>query len=373
MRYLDEFRERTIVERIKEKIHEKEISNLNIMEVCGTHTVTIFKYGLKELLPPNLRLLSGPGCPVCVTPQKEINKAIGLAQLEEDIILVTFGDMMKVPSDKGSLEEARSQGIRVEVVYSAEEALELAKINDNKRVVFFAVGFETTAPTIAFTILQAKEDNLGNFSIISALKLIPPALYALLSNRDTKIDGFILPGHVSTIIGVEPYIFIAREFSIPAVISGFEPLDILQSIYFILEQLIKKEPKVENQYKRSVREEGNIRAKELIQKVFDIQDASWRGLGNISKSGLKLKAEYKEFDAEYIFKASFSQLYREEKERKPEEVGCICGLILKGKAQPPDCPLFAKICTPELPYGPCMVSSEGTCSAWYKYGRVVTN
>jgi len=328
------------------------------MEVCGTHTVAIFKHGIRQLLPEKINLLSGPGCPVCVTPNADIDKAIALAK-NAQVILTTFGDMMKVPGSYSSLSQVKAVGADIRVVYSILDALKIAENNSRKSVVFFGVGFETTSPTTASAILEAERLGIDNFFFLSVHKLIPPAMRALLDSDEVHIDGFICPGHVSTIIGSQPYEFIPREYGIPCVIAGFEPLDILQAIDMLLEQISAEEPRVDIQYRRAVRKGGNPIALKYLSTVFDVTDARWRGIGIIPKSGLKLGQHYKRFDADCAFKIVT---------RPPKEAaGCCCGDILRGVSTPHECGLFAKACTPEHPVGPCMVSTEGTCSAWYLY------
>jgi len=329
------------------------------MEVCGTHTVAIFRHGIRHLLPPNVNLLSGPGCPVCVTPNIEIDKAIALAG-EPRVVLATYGDMFKVPGSYKSLEQAKAAGRDVRVVYSALDALSLAINNPERSVIFFAIGFETTAPGVACTILEAERAGVENFFAFVAHKLIPPAMEALVEGGEVRIDGFICPGHVSTVIGSLPYEFIPQKYGIPCVISGFEPLDILQSIDMLLEQREEGKAKVEIQYRRAVRPEGNRLAQGYMYQVFKVGSAVWRGLGEIPESGLKLHHRYQRFDAEKFFEVTM--------EPSREHKGCKCGEILRGLNTPPQCPLFAKACTPEHPVGPCMVSSEGSCAAWYHYG-----
>ncbi len=331
------------------------------MEVCGTHTDTFFKFGLKTLLPKNVNLISGPGCPVCVTDASYIDNAISLAG-SKDVIITTFGDMMKVPGSSSSLYKERARGGDVRIVYSTLDALRIAECHPSKKVIFLGVGFETTAPTIGMAILEAKKKKIKNFFIYSAHKLIPPALKCLLKDSEACIDGFILPAHVSTIIGADAYDFLKR-FNVPCVIAGFEPLDMLQGIAMLLNQLKSKRPKVEVQYNRVVKKAGNKKAQRVLKKVFRVSDSIWRGIGNIPRSGLKIANEFSSFDAEKHFnikRVTSSPGY---------EKHCLCGEILKGKNIPPDCRLFAKICTPEDPKGPCMVSSEGSCSIHYKYGR----
>lgn len=360
MNYLDEFSNREIVKRFITKIKEITLFEIKLMEVCGTHTVAIFRSGIHHLLPENISLLSGPGCPVCVTPNRKIDYSIALSR-EKDVILATFGDMMRVPGSSSSFKEERTDGRDIRIVYSPMDALAIAKKNPDKKVVFFAIGFETTSPTIAASILEAEKAKIRNFYIIPAHKLIPPAMEALVKAGELALDGFICPGHVSTIIGLKPYESIAQNYHIPCVITGFEPLDILQSVYFLIKQRKNGIAKVENQYKRCVREEGNPVALKILDEVFEADDSEWRGMGVIPSSGLKLREKYLHFDAEQVF-----QIEPEETRIPP---GCLCGDVLRGIRSPLECPLFGTLCTPDDPQGACMVSSEGSCAAYYKYAR----
>ncbi len=328
------------------------------MEVCGTHTMAVFRYGIKALLPKNLHLLSGPGCPVCVTANDYIDKAIAYAH-QDKTILVTFGDMMKVPGSRSSLSEEASEGAHIRVVYSSLEALEIARKNPSYRVIFLGIGFETTAPTIAASILMASEEKISNYLILSGHKIMPPAMRALVENHQIRIDGFLCPGHVSAITGSKIYEFLAREYRIPCVVAGFEPLDILESIRLLLGQIKSGQARVENEYRRAVTYEGNLKAQQLMEKVFTKQTTSWRGIGKIPQSGLKIRQNYASFDVEAQFPIKIK-----ESEDYP---GCICGDILRGLKTPPDCSLFKKVCSPSRPLGACMVSSEGTCAAYFKY------
>lgn len=323
---------------------------IRIMEVCGTHSQVIAKYGLKKLLPPNIKLVSGPGCPVCVTPASDIDLAIELTKYG---IVTTFGDMYRVVGTENSLADVESR-----VVYSVEDSVKIAE-STNKEVIHFAIGFETTAPSTAITILNLDKKGIENFSIICSHRLIPPAMRFLLA-EDIKIDGFICPGHVSTIIGSKPYEEIAKRK--PCVISGFEPLDVLISVYMILKQLACNESKVEIEYKRVVKDCGNRYALESMNKVFEYCDAKWRGIGLIPKSGLRVKNKFKSYDA--IFKFGIKV-----KESKDIKDGCLCGEILKGLAVPQECPLFKDMCNPFHPKGPCMVSVEGACNVVFRYGE----
>ena len=360
MRFIDEFRNSAVAHGLAVRIREKQVRPVNLMEVCGTHTVAIFKHGIRQFLPEKVSLLSGPGCPVCVTPNADIDKAIALAQ-NGGVILTTFGDMMTVPGSYSSLHQANAAGADIRVVYSVLDALRIAQDNPHRSVVFLGVGFETTAPTTASAILEAERLGIENFFFLSVHKLIPPAMRALLDSDGVRIDGFICPGHVSTIIGSHPYEFIAKEYGIPCVIAGFEPLDILQAIDMLLVQVTTQEARVDIQYRRAVRKEGNPLALRYMDKVFEVTKSTWRGIGPIPGSGLRLRQGYERFDAE----SAFQIVTRPPREAK----GCRCGEILRGVCIPSDCRLFAKACTPEHPVGPCMVSTEGTCSAWYLYGQ----
>ncbi|MDR1658903.1 MAG: hydrogenase formation protein HypD [Desulfovibrio sp.] len=337
---------------------------LRFMEVCGTHTVALFQSGLASLLPASVTHLSGPGCPVCVTHDAEISLILDLAGRAKTI-LATFGDMLRVPGPDGrSLKHARAGGGRVEIVYSPLEALALAKKNPDDAVVFPGIGFETTAPTVAATLLTARQEKIGNFCVLSLHKLVPPALRALLDDvRDgeAKIDAFLLPGHVSTVIGLAPYAFLAERFRVPGVVGGFEPADILLALCLLAEQLRDNAPAVRNAYPRAVNDAGNPRARALTEQVFMPADALWRGMGAIPESGLALRPEYADMDAARRFNLTPAT--------SPSPKGCRCGDVLRGRISPPACPLFGRKCTPASPVGPCMVSTEGSCAAWYKYAE----
>lgn len=328
------------------------------MEVCGTHTVSIARSGLKKILPESLKLISGPGCPVCVTAQEDIDYAIALAD-HPGVIIATFGDMVRVPGSDGSLLEARARGGKVEVVYSPIETLTIASDHPKEEVVFLAVGFETTAPLVAMTIQEAKKKGVANLSFFVLHKLIPPAMRVLLEKKEVQIEGFILPGHVCAIIGSKPFSFLKEEFQKPGVITGFEPEDILLSLFMLLKQKKENRADIEIQYKRVVKPEGNPEAIRTMEEVFEPQEANWRGLGAIPQSGLGLKEEYSDFDAKRRFSISISG-WR-------EFPSCGCGEVLRGVINPRECPLFGKVCNPETPVGPCMVSSEGSCAASYYY------
>jgi len=330
------------------------------MEFCGGHTVTIFRYGIRHVLPKTIDMVSGPGCPICVTANADLDKAIALAQIP-DVIIATFGDMLKVPGSHSSLQEVKADGADVHTVYSAMDALKIAEDNPTKHVVFIGIGFETTAPTIAASILQAEERRIRNYYVLSLHKLCPPVIRALLASGEVKLHGLICPGHVSAIIGSHPWEFIAQDYSIPCVVSGFEPLDILQCVDMLVAQTESGESRVKIAYRRGVRPEGNQQALKLMEQVFEPCPAQWRGIGEVPDSGLKLGKKYQCYDAELAFDIDPGPTY--------EPTGCICGDILRGVKTPADCRLFSKTCTPQYPVGPCMVSSEGNCSAYYLYGE----
>jgi len=334
---------------------------VSLMELCGTHTMAISRLGLRARLPKHLRLLSGPGCPVCVTPCSEVDRVIAMGHLDR-VTVATFGDMLRVPGSSSSLEKERAVGCDVRLVYSAMEALEAARAEPDRLVVFFGIGFETTTPTVAATLQQAKKSGVENFLVMPAFKLIPPAMKALFAAEDASIDGFILPGHVSVIIGSRPYEPIANGYHVPSVVTGFEGLDILEGIAMLLRQLSKGRAEVEIQYGRAVQPEGNPAAREASDAVLQICDTSWRGLGTIPGSGLELNEEYAGFDA-------VARLPVDAGETTDLPPGCACGEVLKGMIHPPDCPLFGRGCDPARPVGPCMVSGEGACAAWYQYER----
>jgi hydrogenase expression/formation protein HypD len=331
---------------------------INIMEVCGTHTVTIFRNGVRTFIPKQMNLISGPGCPVCVTDQSYIDICLDLAE-RDDCLIATYGDMIRVPGKSGSLEEHR--GRNVKVVFSAEDALLLAKENPGKTIVLLAVGFETTAPATAVVIREAAEQDIENFCMYSGHKLVVPAMRALLNEKNHNIDAFLCPGHVSVIIGYSAFREIADDYHKACVVAGFEPMQIIEGLAEICRLLTEGKTEVKSIYTAVVTENGNQKAQLLLREVFDEADGYWRGLGKIQKSTLTLKKEYEHFDA----------LKRFGIEERPheDETGCRCGEVLCGLIEPPECGLFEKRCTPDSPVGPCMVSSEGTCAAWYKYGR----
>ncbi len=333
---------------------------IKIMEVCGTHTMEIGRLGLRSLLPKNIELVSGPGCPVCVTPGPYIDAAVALA-LEKRVRIVTYGDMVRVPGESASLEWAKTKGARVEVVTSPLHALEIAKSHPNEEVVFLAVGFETTAPATAKALLNAEAACIGNLSFFTSHRVVPPVLKALINDKDLNISGFMLPGHVSAVIGEAPYDFLAKK-GIPSAITGFEPLDILLGILQVCSMIAASSPRVVNAYSRVVKKEGNPLAVATYERVFEPDSAQWRGMGTIPKSGLVIRKAFGAFDASRRYGISIDAA------SSPQPKGCACGNVLKGIIKPNDCPLFSKICTPRTPVGPCMVSSEGSCAAYYTYG-----
>jgi hydrogenase expression/formation protein HypD len=365
MKYVDEFRDTYKGEALLwqiEKLSHVIGKHIKIMEICGGHTHSIFKYGIEEVLPKNIELIHGPGCPVCVMPKGRIDDAISIAQ-NNNVIFTTFGDAMRVPGSHVSLLQAKAQGADIRMVYSPLDCLQIAKENPHKEVVFFCIGFETTAPSTALTILQAAAENINNFSMFCNHVLVIPALKALLNNPDLQLDGFVGPGHVSVVIGAEPYEFISQDYQKPIVISGFEPLDIFQSIWMLLRQIVDNRCQVENQYNRLVQPEGNTVALAAINEVFAVRDFfEWRGLGDIPESGLKISPKYAQFDAEIKFNIPNIKV--------ADHKACQCGEILKGVLKPQQCKVFGTACTPENPLGTCMVSSEGACAAYYKYGRL---
>lgn len=371
MKYVDEFRDPKKaqgllheIQKLAEQLGRKKNQPLKLMEICGGHTHSIFKYGIEGLLPDTIELIHGPGCPVCVMPRGRLDDAIALAE-NPHVIFATFGDAMRVPGSQKSLLQAKAQGADIRMVYSPLDSLQIARDNPNKEVIFFSIGFETTAPSTALTVLQAQVEQINNFSLFSNHVLVIPALTALLDNPDLQLDGFIGPGHVSMVIGVEPYQLISDRYHKPLVVSGFEPLDILQSIWMILQQMVEGRCEVENQYSRLVQQQGNRVALEAVHQVFEVRETfEWRGLGDIPYSGLKIRPEYAPFDAEVKFTLPNLKV--------ADAAACQCGEILKGVLKPWQCKVFGTACTPETPIGTCMVSSEGACAAYYKYGRLST-
>lgn len=350
-------------DRLLRAIREMELPEVRLMEVCGTHTMAIAQAGLKQLLPAQIHLLSGPGCPVCVTPAGVMDEILRLSETP-DLILTTYGDLMRVPGSdpEDSLQRRKALGADVRWVYSPMDSLDIARENPERQVVFLGVGFETTAPGTALAVLEAKRRGLGNFSLLCLLKQTPPALRALIAQPGFRVDGFLCPGHVATIAGAEAFRFLPEEYGLPAVVSGFEAGDLLVSLYKLLCQIRDGAPTLENEYTRAVSPQGNQAAQALMAQVLEPSDDLWRGLGDIPASGLRLRQEFQDYDAARRF--PFSPAPRS------EPPGCRCGQIICGQLSPADCPLFGKRCQPEHPVGPCMVSSEGACAAAYKYGGV---
>ncbi|MFZ5986639.1 MAG: hydrogenase formation protein HypD [Bacillota bacterium] len=354
------YNDKALVNNIVNAIKEYEDKTIKIMEVCGTHTMAISRFGIRSILSEKIRLISGPGCPVCVTPSSYVRASIELAR-NEGVIVTTFGDMMRIPYKGNSLLREKALGRDIRMVYSPLDSIKVAKENPDKKVVFLSVGFETTIPVIALSVLEALQNGVSNFMLLTANKTIPQAMRVLSSDRDIEVDGFIYPGHVSAIIGTGLYHELALKYGIPGVVAGFDPVDVLGAIYKIIENIKNKEIKVENLYSRIVNPEGNRTAVKTINDVFEECDAVWRGIGVIPKSGLKLKKAFSEIDA-------WKLLDIEENEQDEEPDGCKCGDILKGKCLPYECKLFGRACTPENPVGSCMVSGEGTCAAYFRYG-----
>ncbi|MFO7714754.1 hydrogenase formation protein HypD [Desulfosarcina sp.] len=357
LKHSRDFHDPQIARHLAARITHTSRKSVRLMEVCGTHTVAIFRSGIRSLLPETIALLSGPGCPVCVTAQKEIDAFIALAR-EPETIVATFGDLIRVPGSGSSLQRERADGADVRIVYSTFDAVTLARENPDKRVVFLGVGFETTAPTVAAAILAAHHQRLDNFSVVSAHKTVPPALEALADGQ-INIDGFLLPGHVSVIIGMDAYRPFFEAHRVPCVVAGFEPADLLQSIAMLVDQVESGQPALENAYPRAVSPTGNPKAMAVMGEVFAVCDADWRGIGSIPGSGLAIREKYAAFDAVRVFDIRLKPA--------PEPKGCACGEILTGVKIPPQCPLYKTACNPMAPVGPCMVSSEGTCAAYYRY------
>ncbi len=362
MKFVDEYRRNDLVRNLRGEIERLSASRrFNFMEVCGGHTHTIYKHGIEDILPPTIDLVHGPGCPVCVIPMGRLDDAIAIAH-HPGVIFTTFGDMMRVPGSQGSLLDARARGADVRFIYSPLDALKIARENPRQEVVFFAIGFETTTPSTAITLLLARAEGLRNFSVFCNHVTIIPAMKAILDSPDLRLDGFIGPGHVSTIIGLRPYEFVARDYGKPVVISGFEPIDIIQGIYMILKQIDEGRCDIENQYGRVVRPEGNLKGLEVMRETMMLRPYfEWRGLGFISQSALKLRPEFAPWDAELKFEVPGLQV--------ADPKACQCGEVLKGVIKPWECRVFGTACTPETPIGTCMVSSEGACAAYFNYGR----
>lgn len=360
MKYIDEFRDPVLARTLLGRIRDRSSRAIRLMEFCGGHTHAIMRYGLRDLLPPTVELRSGPGCPVCVTANVDLDRAIALARVPGSI-LTTFGDMVRVPGSRESLQSARAGGADVRVVYSTLDALQIARENPGRPVTFLGVGFETTAPTVAAAILEADSEGLDNFSVLSLHKLTPPATRAILDAGQAALDGIIGPGHVTTIIGANAWTFLPQEYGLPVAVAGFEPLDILRAVAALVEMIEDHQPGVSNSYARSVTWDGNQAALEVMSRVFEVCAAEWRGLGTAAASGLRIRPEYGRFDAMALFDVDPGPTQ--------EHPGCRCGDVLRGALLPPECPLFARACTPARPVGPCMVSAEGACAAYYHFGR----
>jgi len=360
MRYVDEYRDAAIARALGQKVAQAATRPWVLMEICGGQTHTIMRYGLDELLPKGLELVHGPGCPVCVTPLETIDKAIELAS-RSDVTLVSYGDMLRVPGSHSDLFRAKAKGADVRVVYSPTEAVKLAERLVNRKIVFLAIGFETTAPANAMAVWVAKHQGLQNFSMLVSHVLVPPAIRAILASHENRVQGFIAPGHVCTVMGWQEYEVLVRDFAVPMVVGGFEPLDLLEAVLMLVKQLEAGEAKVQNQYVRSVSYQGNRVAQQVMKEVFEVADQKWRGIGQIPQSGLRLREEYAPFDANRLFDL--------ESITADEPAECIGAQVLQGLRKPVDCPAFAMRCTPDNPLGALMVSSEGTCAAYYRYRR----
>ena len=364
MKFIDEFRDptlaRTLVAQIRREVAaHPESRPVRLMEFCGGHTHAIFHFGLRQTLAGAVEMRSGPGCPVCVTAARDLDRAMALATVQPNVILSTFGDMMRVPGSRGTLQEIRAEGGDIRIVYSPMDALALAQGNPDHEVIFLGVGFETTAPGIAAVLLQAEQQSIPNFSVLSLHKLTPPAMRAILDAGEVALDGIIGPGHVSAVIGSDAWAFLPADYGIPCAVAGFEPLDLLSAIAALIHAGIKGTPGVFNTYARSVRPDGNPVAQQMLRQVFDVCAAEWRGFGEIPDSGLSLKASFAHRDAAQRFPVEVTSV--------ADPPGCRCGEVLRGVIDPPACPLFGRVCTPRNPIGPCMVSAEGACAAYYKY------
>ena len=362
MKYLSEYRDADLVAQYMDEIRRTATRPWTIMEVCGGQTHSLVKNGLLQLLPDLVRMVHGPGCPVCVTPLYQIDKAVHLAE-NEGVILCSYGDMLRVPGSKHSLLESRAAGADVRILYSPLEAVNIAQENPDKEVVFFAVGFETTAPANALSVLHAQRAGISNYSILTSHVLVPPAIEAVMNDEDSHIQGFLAAGHVCAIMGMDAYYPLAEKYQIPLVVTGFEPVDLAQGILMVVRQLEKGEHRLENQYSRVVRPEGNPSAQKVLEQVFEIGDREWRGIGNIPMSGYELRPGFSAFDANKKFQVNI--------EKVPESADCIAGLVLKGIKKPHECPQFGKRCSPQSPLGAPMVSSEGACAAYYHFSQIM--
>ena len=360
MKYLDEYRDQRIARALAAEIAQCTNQPWVLMEICGGQTHTIMRYGLDELLPREIELVHGPGCPVCVTPLETVDKAIEIALLP-NVTLVSYGDMLRVPGSRSDLLRAKAQGADVRIAYSPTEAVKIARANPDRRIVFLAIGFETTAPANAMAAWQAKREGLTNFSMLVSHVLVPPAIRALMVSSSNRVQGFIAPGHVCTVVGCQEYEELVRDFRIPIVVGGFEPVDILQAVLMLIRQLESGEARLENEYVRSVSYQGNLPAQQIMAEVFEIADQKWRGIGSIPRSGLRLRREYAAYDANQVFDLTDLTI--------DEPAECISAQVLQGLKKPTDCPAFGMRCTPENPLGAPMVSTEGACAAYYHYRR----
>ena len=361
MKYVTEYRDAVVAQEYARAIAKVTTRPWTLMEICGGQTHSIVKYGVDELLPNEITLVHGPGCPVCVTPLEKIDKALRIAQ-RPDVIFCSFGDMLRVPGTEGDLFSVKAKGGDVRILYSPVDALQIAKQNPSKEVVFFAVGFETTAPAHAMAVFKANEERIKNFSVLVSHVLVPPAMEAILSSPECRVEGFLAAGHVCTVMGYTEYEPIAKKYNVPIVVTGFEPLDILQGVLMCVTQLEQGRAEVENQYKRSVRREGNVEAQKLVREVFAVSRRKWRGIGEIPGSGLSLSEKYADYDAELKFGLADYDA--------PESPDCLSGLVMQGRVKPEECPAFGTKCTPEKPLGAPMVSSEGACAAYFRYRHV---
>jgi hydrogenase expression/formation protein HypD len=362
MKFMSEYREPEMVEKYLSELHKTITRTWTIMEVCGGQTHSLVKNGLLNLMPKQVNMVHGPGCPVCVTPLNLIDKAVYLA-MEHGVIMCSYGDMLRVPGSKHSLLEAKAAGADVRILYSPLEAVKIAQDNPNREIVFFAVGFETTAPANALSVVHAQRLGVKNYSILASHVLVPPAMEAVMDEEDAVIQGFLAAGHVCTIMGISEYYPLVEKYKVPIVVTGFEPVDMLQGILMVVKQLENGEYKLENQYSRVVSPEGNPEARKVINQVFEIEDREWRGIGSIPMSGYEVREELAQYDANKKFNIHI--------EKAPESPDCIAGLVLKGLKKPHECPQFGKKCTPQMPLGAPMVSSEGACAAYYHFSRVM--